>query len=78
MNARDVRAIAKGLRAIIARSIAYDEKMIGAKRHIKTPFRIYGRAGEPCPRCETILLQKVLGGRGTTFCPGCQIGHARG
>jgi formamidopyrimidine-DNA glycosylase len=78
MNMRDVRAIAKGLRAIITRTIAYDEKMIGAKRHIKTPFRIYGRAGEPCPRCGTILVQKVLGGRGTTFCPGCQLGHAPG
>jgi formamidopyrimidine-DNA glycosylase len=76
MDARDVRAIAKGLRAIITRTIAYDEKMIGAQRHIKTPFRIYGRAKEPCPRCGTILMQKVLAGRGTTFCPGCQHAHA--
>jgi formamidopyrimidine-DNA glycosylase len=73
MSARDVRAIARGLRAIIARTIAYDEKMIGAKRHIKTPFHIYGRAGKPCPRCGTILAQRVLGGRGTTFCRGCQV-----
>jgi formamidopyrimidine-DNA glycosylase len=43
----------RGLRAIITRTIAYDEKMIGAEPHIKTPLCIYGRAKEPCPRCRT-------------------------
>jgi formamidopyrimidine-DNA glycosylase len=75
MNARDVHEIARGLHAIIARTIAYDEKMKDAARHAKTPFRIYGRAKEPCPRCGVTLRQIVLGGRGTTFCPGCQKKH---
>jgi formamidopyrimidine-DNA glycosylase len=80
MTAGDVRAIAKGLRAIIERTIAYDERMARkgpqANLHLKPPFRIYGHAKEPCPRCGTALRQLVLGGRGTTFCPGCQKGHA--
>jgi formamidopyrimidine-DNA glycosylase len=32
----------------------------------------YGRAGEPCSRCGTILRRTVLDGRGTTHCPRCQ------
>jgi formamidopyrimidine-DNA glycosylase len=32
----------------------------------------YGRAGEPCRRCGTILRRMVLDARTTTFCPACQ------
>jgi formamidopyrimidine-DNA glycosylase len=74
MTARDVHAIAAGLRAILEQTIAYDEKVAGGG-HPRTPFRIYGRANEPCPRCGTALRQIVLGGRGTTFCPHCQKPH---
>lgn len=30
---------------------------------------VYGRAGEPCPRCGTTLLGFVHGGRGGVLCP---------
>ncbi|HEX2235138.1 MAG TPA: bifunctional DNA-formamidopyrimidine glycosylase/DNA-(apurinic or apyrimidinic site) lyase [Actinomycetota bacterium] len=33
---------------------------------------VYGRGGGPCPRCGTPLRKIVVGGRGTTYCPGCQ------
>ncbi len=33
---------------------------------------VYGRAGEPCRRCESLVVRSVLGGRGTYFCPRCQ------
>ncbi len=33
---------------------------------------VYGRAGEPCPRCGTTIVRIVVGGRGTHFCPSCQ------
>ena len=32
----------------------------------------YGRGGQPCPRCSSLLRKIVLGGRGTTYCPRCQ------
>lgn len=32
----------------------------------------YGKQGEPCARCLTPILKKVVGGRGTHFCPSCQ------
>lgn len=35
-------------------------------------FRVYGRAGEPCPRCHTEIERMAHGGRGTFYCPRCQ------
>jgi formamidopyrimidine-DNA glycosylase len=33
---------------------------------------VYGRAGEPCPRCRTPIRRRVDSGRSTFFCPQCQ------
>jgi formamidopyrimidine-DNA glycosylase len=33
---------------------------------------VYGRAGLPCVRCGRPLAKTVVGGRGTTYCRGCQ------
>jgi formamidopyrimidine-DNA glycosylase len=65
----DLKAIAAGLKWTIARTLADLAKGDAAAEN---PFRIYGRQGEPCPRCKRQLERIVLGGRTTTFCPGCQ------
>jgi formamidopyrimidine-DNA glycosylase len=33
---------------------------------------VYGREGEPCPRCKTPIRRTVLQGRATYDCPTCQ------
>jgi formamidopyrimidine-DNA glycosylase len=33
---------------------------------------VYGRAGEPCLRCKTVIRRSVLQGRATYYCPTCQ------
>ena len=35
-------------------------------------LRCYGRAGHPCPRCQTPLRKQVIDARTTTWCPRCQ------
>jgi formamidopyrimidine-DNA glycosylase len=35
-------------------------------------FRVYGRKGQPCPRCATPIAALRLGGRSTHYCPSCQ------
>ena len=35
-------------------------------------FRVYGREGQPCPVCGTIIRRLVVGQRGTHVCPHCQ------
>ncbi len=34
--------------------------------------KAYGRSGQPCIRCETLLEKRTIAQRGTTFCPVCQ------
>jgi len=34
--------------------------------------QVYGKAGQPCPRCGTSIRKIKMGGRGTSFCPRCQ------
>ncbi|MHB0857012.1 MAG: DNA-formamidopyrimidine glycosylase [Anaerolineae bacterium] len=33
---------------------------------------VYGRKGEPCPRCASPIVRILVGQRGTHFCPVCQ------
>jgi formamidopyrimidine-DNA glycosylase len=35
-------------------------------------LRAYGRAGQPCLGCGTVLKAVKVGGRGTVYCPRCQ------
>jgi formamidopyrimidine-DNA glycosylase len=35
-------------------------------------FAAYGRGGDPCERCGTLMRRTVLAQRGTTYCPRCQ------
>lgn len=43
----------------------------GTGRH-QLELAVYGRAGEPCPRCGTPVRRSVIAQRGTYFCPVCQ------
>ena len=44
----------------------------GESGSMQEEFRVYGRDGEPCPRCRTTITKTRVGGRGTWFCPRCQ------
>lgn len=36
------------------------------------PVAVYGREGEPCPRCGAKIRRITQGGRSTYYCPRCQ------
>lgn len=41
--------------------------------NFQTRLKVYGKAGELCPECKKHEFRFIkVGGRGTTFCPGCQ------
>lgn len=44
----------------------------GNPGYFKQSLNVYGRAGEPCPACETALTGIRLGQRATVFCRKCQ------
>jgi formamidopyrimidine-DNA glycosylase len=69
------RAVRRALEAGLARqgatirNYATPDGESGAMQH---EFKVYGRAGEPCPRCRTPIEKTRAGGRGTWYCPSCQ------
>ena len=43
----------------------------------ENPFKVYARAGEPCPRCGTSIRLLRQAGRRTDLCPRCQPARRR-
>ncbi len=44
----------------------------GRNGHFRLSLRVYGKEGEPCPRCTRTLAGTRIGGRASVFCPRCQ------
>jgi len=44
----------------------------GASGAFQEMLNVYGRTGQPCRACGTLIRRVELGGRGTHFCPCCQ------
>ncbi|HEY3936220.1 MAG TPA: bifunctional DNA-formamidopyrimidine glycosylase/DNA-(apurinic or apyrimidinic site) lyase [Bryobacteraceae bacterium] len=44
----------------------------GIRGNFQQHHNVYGRAGDPCPRCGSTIRRIVLGQRGTHYCPRCQ------
>lgn len=63
-----VRALAGAIRTVLDRGRARGRRY----REGASSFRVYGREGAPCPRCETPIERIVQAGRSTCFCPHCQ------
>jgi formamidopyrimidine-DNA glycosylase len=73
--ARLARAVRAALRAGIARqgsTLSDYRTPDGDPGSMQEEFRVYGREGQPCPRCRTPIAKARVGGRGTWYCPRCQ------
>lgn len=44
----------------------------GAPGYFAQQLNVYGRAGQPCLRCNTPLEHTIIGQRASVFCPQCQ------
>lgn len=44
----------------------------GKPGYFKQKLAVYGREGEPCRHCKTLVKQKTIGQRASYFCPHCQ------
>ncbi len=45
---------------------------LGVTGLFQTKLLVHTKQGEPCCVCQSIILKKRVGGRGTYFCPKCQ------
>jgi len=76
----EVRRLHRGIRRALEAGIARQGATLrdyrrpdGRPGSMQKEFKVYGRDGEPCPRCRTTIAKTRAGGRGTWFCPGCQV-----
>lgn len=44
----------------------------GELGYFSSKWRVYGREGQPCPRCSAPVRRRVEGGRSTFYCAKCQ------
>jgi formamidopyrimidine-DNA glycosylase len=75
----DVARLARAIRAALRMGIERQGSTLrdyaapdGASGSMQEEFRVYGRDGEPCPRCRATITKTRVGGRGTWYCPRCQ------
>ena len=79
LTAGEIARLRKAIRAALEMGIARQGATLrdyrdpeGRRGRMQDEFKVYGRAGEPCPRCGTPIEKTRAGGRGTWFCPHCQ------
>jgi formamidopyrimidine-DNA glycosylase len=75
----EIRALHRGIRDALKAGIERQgatlrdyRKPDGSSGAMQSEFKVYGRGGEPCPRCGAPIEKTRLGGRGTWFCGVCQ------
>jgi formamidopyrimidine-DNA glycosylase len=79
LDKAELRRLHRAVRAVLEKGIARQGSTLrdyalpdGAAGSMQDEFNVYGRGGEPCPRCGTPIANIRLAGRGTWFCPACQ------
>ena len=68
-------ALADGIAATLARGLAEapdGESLVYVSDGGPNPFSVYGKEGEPCPRCGAPIVREVARGRSTFLCASCQ------
>jgi formamidopyrimidine-DNA glycosylase len=78
VTAAEWRRLATAIRAVIRFALRQqdDEEIAYVEEPgTRNPFRVYGRAGEPCLRCAASIRSVRQAGRTTYFCPRCQPGR---
>ncbi len=67
-----VRAVLQDALAVGGSTLRDFSSSLGAIGRYQSLVAVYGREGQPCPRCRTAVRRIVQGQRSTFFCPRCQ------
>ena len=79
LSPSEIRRLHRGINHAISAGIARQGTTLrdyrtpdGKSGSMQDELRVYGRGGEPCPRCGTEIAKTRAAGRGTWYCPNCQ------
>ncbi len=79
LDAREADRLRRAVETVLKRAIERRGSSIrdyvggsGLRGEMQDEFRVYGRTGEPCPRCGAPIERLRLGGRSSHYCPTCQ------
>jgi formamidopyrimidine-DNA glycosylase len=83
LTADEVKAVHGSIRSVLNAGIRRQGSTLrdyqlpdGSSGTAQDRFKVYGRAGGPCPRCGTPIDKIRVAGRGTWYCPSCQVYRA--
>lgn len=69
----------RAIRAVIIDALAFGgttfstyRRADGRKGEFAAQLKVYGHAGDPCPRCGERIVRRRIGGRSAHYCPACQ------
>jgi formamidopyrimidine-DNA glycosylase len=79
LDRAELRRLHRAIRAALEHGLARQGSTLrdyrlpdGSGGSMQDEFRVYGRGGEPCDRCGTLISRTRVAGRTTWFCPTCQ------
>lgn len=79
LSAANARALSSAIREVLDNALDKGGTSLrdfvnaaGAKGENADYLWVYGRHGQPCPRCKATIRRQVLHGRATFYCPRCQ------
>ena len=79
VTAAEAETLAAAVRAVLLDAIDAGGSSLrdyrqadGELGYFQHSFAVYGREGEPCPRCGATIARAVQAGRSSFYCPGCQ------
>src|SRR5205085_3804846 len=80
LQADQLRALRRAVKLALEAGIARQGATLrdyrqpdGTSGRMQHEFKVYGRNGEPCDRCGTPIEKTRVAGRGTWYCPQCQL-----
>ncbi|UCD94333.1 MAG: bifunctional DNA-formamidopyrimidine glycosylase/DNA-(apurinic or apyrimidinic site) lyase [Candidatus Zixiibacteriota bacterium] len=69
---KKIRSVLKKAIRLMGTSVDSYAGVNGRPGGFQKYLRVYGREGEPCPRCGTGIRREKIGSRSAHFCPRCQ------
>jgi formamidopyrimidine-DNA glycosylase len=79
INLLDWKRLAKAVQEVLQKAIKAGGTTLndfqdanGDRGYFQVRLRVYGRKGEACHRCKEPIQCKVMAGRSTYYCKGCQ------